>query len=168
MVSTLARWGAVIGRRADALRRPIARPVMVPTWTAPPSRPPSIPKKLRATESYEIARLIEQGVPGRSWQAWDNAALDDSRRGCTQSRSSCAGKKSKVRRRRNSLSMEAEPIDMSPEAIARGSQLFDITCASCHGDGCLRLTDGTSVQQRTLFFDTTSDTQPCARSSRWA
>lgn len=86
--------------------------------------------ELQATESYEIARLIEQGVPGTLMAGWDSA-LDD-----TQVDSlvalihrypdiQAAGVVMPV--------IVADPIDMSPEAIARGTRLFDITCTSCHG-----------------------------------
>ena len=110
---------------------------------------------LRATESYEIARMVEQGVPGTLMAGWD-AALDDSEVDALVAlilrwlEVQAAGVEIPV--------VEAEPIDMSPEAIARGERLFDITCASCHGvDGY-----GTRMApalNNILFLDTTSDAQ---------
>lgn len=108
---------------------------------------------LREKETYEIARIIEQGVPGTLMAGWDNA-LDDRqvddlvalilRWPEVQS----AGIEIPV--------VEAEPLDMSPEAITRGERLFDITCTSCHG------VDGygsplAPALNNSLFLDETSD-----------
>lgn len=111
--------------------------------------------ELRATESYEIARIIEQGVPGTLMAGWD-AALDDTEVDALVAlvlrwpEVQAAGVEIPV--------VEVEPIDMSPEAIARGERLFDITCTSCHG------VDGygsplAPALNNALFLDSTSDAQ---------
>ena len=108
---------------------------------------------LRATESYEIARLIEQGVPGTLMAGWDNA-LDDAQVDALVAlilrwpEIQLAGVAIPV--------VEAEPLDMSPEAIASGQRLFSITCTSCHG------VDGygsplAPALNNSLFLDATSD-----------
>lgn len=110
---------------------------------------------LRATESYEIARIIEQGVPGTLMAAWD-AALDDPQVDALVAlilrwpEIEAVGVQVPV--------MVAQPIDMSPEAMARGERLFDITCTSCHG------VDGygspmAPALNNALFLDVTSDAQ---------
>jgi len=109
--------------------------------------------ELQATESYEIARLVEQGVPGTLMAGWD-AALNDAEVDALVALIlrwqdvQAAGVEIPV--------IAAEPIDMSPEASARGERLFNITCASCHG------TDGygspmAPALNNALFLDTTSD-----------
>jgi mono/diheme cytochrome c family protein len=109
--------------------------------------------EFRATESYEIARVIEQGVPGTLMASWD-AALDDAEVDALVSllvrwpEVKAAGVEIPV--------VEAEPIDMSPEAIARGERLFDITCASCHGAGGYG-TPMAPALNNALFLDATSD-----------
>lgn len=110
---------------------------------------------LRATESYEIVRLIEQGVPGTLMAGWD-AALDDAQ---VDSLVTLLLGWQDVRAAGIAIPvMEAEPIDMSPQAIARGDRLFDILCASCHG------TDGYGSRMapalnNALFLGNTADAQ---------
>lgn len=110
---------------------------------------------LRGTETYEIARIIEQGVPNTLMAGWD-AALGDAEVDALVALIlrwqdvQAAGVAIPV--------VEAEPIDMSPEAIARGERLFDITCTSCHG------TDGygspmAPALNNALFLNNTSDAQ---------
>jgi len=110
---------------------------------------------LRATESFELARLIEQGVPGTLMAGWDSALTDDEVDDLV----------ALIQRWPDVLAagveipvIEAEPIDMSPEAIARGDRLFSITCASCHG------VDGygspmAPALNNALFLDSTADAQ---------
>lgn len=108
---------------------------------------------LRATETYELARIIEQGVPGTLMAGWDNA-LDDAQVDSLVALIlrwpdiQTAGVEIPV--------VEAEPLDMSPEAIASGERLFSITCTSCHGiDGY-----GSALApalNNSLFLDSTSD-----------
>ncbi len=109
---------------------------------------------LRDNETYEIVRLIEQGVPGTLMAGWSNALADAETDALVAlilrwPEVLAAGVEIPV--------IEAEPIDMSPEAIARGDRLFDITCASCHG------VDGygspmAPALNNVLFLDNTSDT----------
>jgi cbb3-type cytochrome c oxidase subunit III len=112
-------------------------------------------EEVRYTESYEIARIIEQGVPGTLMASWDNA-LDDRQVDATVAlilrwqEIESLGVEIPV--------VEAEPIDMSPEAIARGSQLFDITCASCHGVNAYGSPMAPALNND-LFLGTTSDAQ---------
>jgi len=111
--------------------------------------------ELRATESYEIARIIEQGVPGTLMASWD-AALEDRE---VDTLVALILRWQEVKAAGVTIPViEAEPIDMSPEAIARGERVFDITCASCHG------TDGygspmAPALNNALFLDNTADAQ---------
>lgn len=108
---------------------------------------------LREKETYEIVRIITEGVPGTLMASWDNA-LDDAQVDSVVAlllrwpEVQAAGVEIPV--------VEAEPIDMSPEAIARGEHLFDILCTSCHG------VDGygspmAPALNNALFLDSTSD-----------
>jgi mono/diheme cytochrome c family protein len=86
--------------------------------------------ELRTTESYELARLIGEGVPGTLMAGWNNALS-------AEEMDTVVGlllRWPEVQAAGVSMPVvEAEPIDMSPEALARGEALFGITCASCHG-----------------------------------
>lgn len=110
---------------------------------------------LRATESFELVRLIEQGVPGTLMAGWDNALTDEAVDDLV----------ALIQRWPDVLSagveipvIEAEPIDMSPEAIARGERLFSITCTSCHGVNGYG-SPMASALNNALFLDSTSDAQ---------
>ena len=109
--------------------------------------------ELQSTESYEIARIIEQGVPGTLMAGWD-AALDDSE---VDALVTLILRYPELQNTGVEMPVvEPEPIDMSPEAIARGERLFDITCTSCHG------VDGygspmAPALNNALFLDSTSD-----------
>jgi cbb3-type cytochrome c oxidase subunit III len=111
--------------------------------------------ELRTNESYELVRLIEQGVPGTLMAAWDNALTDPE----ADALAALLLRWPEVQAAGITMPVvEAEPIDMSPEAIARGDRLFDITCASCHG------TDGYGTRMapalnNALFLADTSDAQ---------
>jgi len=110
---------------------------------------------LRATESFEIARILEQGVPGTLMAAWDNA-LDDAQ---VDSLVALILNWPQVQDAGVAIPVvEAEPIDMSPEAIARGATLFNITCASCHGASGYG-TPLAPALNNALFLDVTSDAQ---------
>jgi cbb3-type cytochrome c oxidase subunit III len=78
----------------------------------------------------DLTRTIEQGVPGTLMAAWD-AALSDAE---------VAGLVTLVRRWDELdsagvafMPVAAAPLDMSPEVIAVGEQLYHIACSSCHG-----------------------------------
>lgn len=88
---------------------------------------------LRATMSdEEIARLIGSGVPGTLMAGWNNALNTEEIAGVTT-----------LIRRWEELDtagidlpvIEATPIDMSPETLAHGEWLFNLTCTQCHGTG---------------------------------
>lgn len=108
---------------------------------------------LRGTESYEIARVIEQGVPGTLMAGWDAALTDPD----VDALITLIQRWPEVQAAGVAMPVvEAEPIDMSPEAVARGAHLFDIACASCHG------AEGYGTQMapalnNTLFLSETSD-----------
>lgn len=78
----------------------------------------------------DIARIISEGVPGTLMSSW-SSALDT-----TQQQSiilfisrwgelNAAGVRLPV--------IEAAPLDLSPQAIASGQQLFNLLCTQCHG-----------------------------------
>lgn len=110
---------------------------------------------LRVTDSLELVRRIEQGVPGTLMAGWDNAFTDievDAVVALIQrwQEVQTAGIAIPV--------VEAKPLDMSPEAITRGARLFSITCVSCHGQSGY----GTQIApalNNALFLDGVSDTQ---------
>lgn len=111
--------------------------------------------EIRGTEGYELVRLIEQGVLGTLMAGWDNALVDSEVDALVElilrwPEVQAVGIELPV--------IEPEPLDMSPEAIARGERLFDITCVSCHG------VDGygspmAPALNNALLLDTTSDAQ---------
>jgi mono/diheme cytochrome c family protein len=109
----------------------------------------------QANDGFELARIIEQGVPGTLMAGWGNALTPLEIDNLVV-----------VLQRWNELDtlgveipvIEAKPLDMSPEAIALGDRLFDITCTSCHG------VDGygspmAPALNNALFLSETSDTQ---------
>ena len=110
---------------------------------------------LRATDSYEIIRRIEQGVPGTLMASWDAALTDTDIAALTTlilrwPDIQAAGVEMPV--------IVEEPIDMSPEAIASGERLFNIVCASCHGAAGYG-TQLAPALNNALFLDATSDAQ---------
>ncbi len=110
---------------------------------------------LRATESFEIVRIIEQGVPGTLMAGWDAALSDEDVDALVTlilrwTDVQAAGVAIPV--------MTVEPIDMSPEAVARGERLFNITCTSCHGVSGYGSPMAPALNNA-LFLDSTSDTQ---------
>lgn len=111
--------------------------------------------ELRATESYEIARVINLGVPGTLMAGWDAALTDDE----VDALVALILRWQEVQSAGVAIPVvEAEPIDMSPEAIARGARLFDITCTSCHGAEGYG-TPMAPALNNALFLDSTSDAQ---------
>jgi len=110
---------------------------------------------LRAKESYEIVRIVEQGVPGTLMAGWDAALSDADVDGLVAlilrwPEVQAAGVAIPV--------VEAAPIDMSPEAIARGDRLFSITCTSCHGTSGYGSPMAPALNNA-LFLSSTSDAQ---------
>jgi mono/diheme cytochrome c family protein len=110
---------------------------------------------VQQTDGFELARIIEQGVPGTLMAGWGNALTTDEINALVQ-----------LLQRWDEVQnmgvvvpvVEAEPIDMSPAVVASGERLFNITCTSCHGvEGYgSRLAPALN---NTLFLTTTSDTQ---------
>ena len=121
------------------------------TTLAPPLNTPEI----QATDGFELTRLIVEGVPGTLMAGWDNALTDTE----VSSLVVLLQRWSELETLGVAIPVvEAPPLDMSPEAIARGETLFYITCSSCHG------TDGygspmAPALNNSLFLSATSDTQ---------
>lgn len=111
--------------------------------------------EIRATDGFELARIIEQGVPGTLMAGWNNALSDIELSSLVSflqhwDELDAMGIAIPV--------VEAEPIDMSPEAIAEGQRLFSITCTSCHGTSGYGSPLAPALNN-SLFLSTTSDTQ---------
>jgi mono/diheme cytochrome c family protein len=78
----------------------------------------------------DLVRTIEQGVPGTLMASWRNALTNEDIANVTL-----------LLRRWEELdaagivlpTVEAAPIEMTPEMIAQGQKLFSITCSQCHG-----------------------------------
>lgn len=86
--------------------------------------------ELRALEGFDLARVINQGVPGTLMAGWDAALSDDA----VNALVALVLRWPEVQSAGVAIPVVATaPIDMSPEAIAEGARLFDILCASCHG-----------------------------------
>lgn len=110
---------------------------------------------VRAKDPLEIVRIVEQGVPGTLMAGWDHALTDpeaDALAVLIQQWPTvqAAGVAIPV--------VAAEPIDMSPEAVARGAKLFNIACASCHGAAGYGTIMAPALNNA-LFLNNTSDTQ---------
>lgn len=78
----------------------------------------------------DLVRVTTNGVPGTLMAAWGNALTNDEIAAVTQlirrwPEIETAGIELPV--------IKAQPIDMSPEAIAHGEWLFNLTCTQCHG-----------------------------------
>lgn len=117
--------------------------------------PPLNTLEIQATDGFELARIIGEGVPGTLMAGWGNALSDAEINSLVS-----------ILQRWGELDalgvaipvVEAQPLDMSPETIAQGQRLFDITCTSCHG------VDGygspmAPALNNSLFLSSTSDTQ---------
>lgn len=87
--------------------------------------------RTRLTDA-DITRIIEQGSPGTLMAGWARALTADEIDAATA-----------VVRRWPEITVsgielpvvEAAPLDMSPEAIATGSNLYGLLCTQCHGAG---------------------------------
>jgi len=86
---------------------------------------------LRAsTTDADLARIIEQGVPGTLMAGWGRVLTNED----------ITNLALLIRRWPELESagidipvIESTPVDMSPEAIALGARLFSLACAQCHG-----------------------------------
>ena len=87
--------------------------------------------RTRLTDA-DITRIIEQGSPGTLMAGWARALTADE-----------IGATTAVVRRWPEITangielpvVEAAPLDMSPKAIATGSNLYGLLCTQCHGAG---------------------------------
>lgn len=78
----------------------------------------------------DIARIIQEGVPGTLMASWANA-LDANQQQAVVALVSGWGELNTIGV--NLPVIEAAPLDTSPEAIAKGQQLFNLLCTQCHG-----------------------------------
>jgi cbb3-type cytochrome c oxidase subunit III len=87
--------------------------------------------ELRARLSAaDIARIVQQGVPGTLMSAWASA-LDTTQQ---QAVVTLVSRWAEVNNAGLALPViEAAPLDTSPEAIATGARLFSLLCIQCHG-----------------------------------
>ncbi|MBK8032765.1 MAG: c-type cytochrome [Chloroflexi bacterium] len=78
----------------------------------------------------DIARTITDGVPGTLMSSW-SSALDAAQQ---QAVVTLIGRWGELNAAGVSLpTIEAAPLDMSPQAVANGQRLFDLLCTQCHG-----------------------------------
>ncbi len=78
----------------------------------------------------DIARIITTGVPGTLMSSW-SSALDASEQQNVIAFISQWGELNAAGVRLPTI--EAAPLDMSPQAVANGQRLFDLLCTQCHG-----------------------------------
>jgi mono/diheme cytochrome c family protein len=78
----------------------------------------------------DIARIISEGVPGTLMASWANA-LDPAQQTAVRALISQWGELNAAGVRLPVI--EAAPLEMSPQAIAAGRQLFNLLCTQCHG-----------------------------------
>lgn len=110
---------------------------------------------IRQTDGFELARIIEQGVPGTLMAGWSNALTAEEINALVQ----LLQRWDEVQNMGVAVPVvEAEPIDMSPAVIASGERLFNITCTSCHGVEGYGSPMAPALNN-SLFLTTTSDTQ---------
>jgi cytochrome c oxidase cbb3-type subunit III len=101
----------------------------------------------------DLIRIVEEGVPTTLMAAWKFALTDDEINNVTALTQSwddvrAAGVAVPV--------VEVKPIEMSPEAVAAGGQLFNILCASCHGANGYGTPMAPALNNQT-FLDQTPD-----------
>ncbi|MBE2271739.1 MAG: c-type cytochrome [Anaerolinea sp.] len=85
--------------------------------------------RVRLSEA-DIARIITEGVPGTLMTSW-SSALDAAQQ---QSVITLISRWGELNAAGVSLpTIEAAPLDMSPQALATGQRLFDLLCTQCHG-----------------------------------
>ena len=119
------------------------------TSTAPALDTPDV----RALGTDELTRIVQNGVAGTLMAGWDGVLTPEQIAGVVQ----LVERWDELQASGVELpQIEVAPIDMSPEAIARGQQLFSIACSQCHGaDGYgTRMAPALNSQQ---FLSQTSD-----------
>ena len=99
----------------------------------------------------DLTRTISQGVPGTLMAGWQNALSSETIANVALliqrwPELDAAGIEMPV--------VQAEPIDMSPEAIARGEQLFNLACTQCHGVGGNGTRLAPALNNQTFLADT--------------
>jgi mono/diheme cytochrome c family protein len=78
----------------------------------------------------DIARIITEGVPGTLMSSW-SSALDLAQQQAVVTLLSRWGE---LNAAGVSLpTIETSPLDMSPQVVANGQQLFNLLCTQCHG-----------------------------------
>ncbi len=80
----------------------------------------------------DLARIITEGVPGTLMSSW-SSALDAGQQAGVITFISRWGELDAAGVRLPTI--EAAPLDMSPQAVATGQRLFDLLCTQCHGTG---------------------------------
>lgn len=106
--------------------------------------------RARMTDA-DLARVITNGVPGTLMAAWGGALTPGEMDSVTQlirrwPEIETAGIELPV--------IEAEPLDMSPEAIAQGEWLFNLTCSQCHGTGAYGSPMAPALNSQQFLADT--------------
>ncbi len=106
--------------------------------------------RTRMTDT-DLVRVTANGVPGTLMAGWRGALADDEIDNVTQlirrwPEIETAGIELPV--------IEAEPVDMSPEAIAQGEWLFNLTCSQCHGTGAYGSPMAPALNSQRFLADT--------------
>jgi cbb3-type cytochrome c oxidase subunit III len=88
------------------------------------------PDLLTRYTSDDLVRVINQGVPGTIMAGWDSILSDDETAGVVEFliRWDEVAQSGIVM-----PTIVEEPLDMSPEAIATGQNLYNLLCTQCHG-----------------------------------
>ncbi|MBK8020613.1 MAG: c-type cytochrome [Chloroflexi bacterium] len=78
----------------------------------------------------DIARIVVEGVPGTLMSSW-SSALEATQQ---QAVAALVSRWAELNAAGVTLpTIEAAPLDMSPQAVAAGQQLFSLLCTQCHG-----------------------------------
>jgi mono/diheme cytochrome c family protein len=106
--------------------------------------------RARLTDA-DITRTIEQGVPGTLMASWRNAL----------STGEIAGVVEFIRRWEEVdaagvtlPTITPEPIEITPELIAQGQWLFNITCSQCHGTNGYGTSIAPALNNQTFLSET--------------
>lgn len=78
----------------------------------------------------DIARIINTGVPGTLMSSWSNALTSEEQQAVV----TLISRWGELDAAGVSLpTIQAAPLDRSPQAVATGQRLFDLLCTQCHG-----------------------------------